>query len=323
MRKMVLKIFVLCLAMVLVMFSTGVGIAEDWPSRQVELVAPFNPGGSTDLSLRALAALLGDAIGGQVYVSNVAGSNGLTGTSYTLNKKPDGYTFVYLGTRPSLPEIHQSNAPYLSTDLRPVAQLVETAGGIVVRQETPWQTFDELVEFLKQNPGTKYTHTGRGNKWHLTSVMLDKEYGLKYVEVPFGGDAEAITALLRGEVNIGFISLTSAIPQQEAGKIRILAVMDDKRSVALPNTPILAETNYPVKNIISYIGLFCSAKVPDDIVKKMSDAVGECAKNPKLEEDVNKLGLNLVYRPYDEFAVLVEEMRDTIEPLWKEVGLYQ
>jgi tripartite-type tricarboxylate transporter receptor subunit TctC len=297
--------------------------AADWPARQVELVAPFNPGGSTDLSLRALAALLSDAIGGKVYVSNIAGSNGLTGTSYMLNKKPDGYTFVYLGTRPSLPEIHQSNSPYLSTDLRAVAQLVETAGGIVVRADTPWKTFEELVQYLQKNPKTKYTHTGRGNKWHLTSVMLDKAYGLNFTEVPFGGDAEAITAILRGEVGIGFISLTSAIPQQEAGKIRILAVMDDRRAVALPGTPILAETKYPVENIISYIGLFCARGVPDDIVKKMSDAVGKCAQVPRLEADLNKMGLNLVFRPYDQFAKLAEQMRSIIAPLWKEVGLYQ
>jgi tripartite-type tricarboxylate transporter receptor subunit TctC len=303
--------------------SLSAQTSVNWPVKQVELVAPFSPGGSTDLSLRALAALLSDAIGGKVYVSNIPGANGLTGTSYTLQKKPDGYTFVYLGTRPSLPEIHQSNSPYLSTQLRAVAQLVETAGGIVVRSDTPWKTFESLVEYLQKNPKTKYTHTGRGNKWHLTSVLLDKAYGLKFTEVPFGGDAEAITALLRGEVDIGFISLTTAIPQQEAGKIRILAVMDDKRAVALPNTPILTETKYPVVNIISYIGLFCDANVPDEIVKKMSDAVGKCAQVPKLKEDLNKLGLNLVYRPYDEFSKLAEQMRAIIAPLWKEVGLYQ
>lgn len=319
MRKfsLLLVVFFLCVFSLLAQSTTS------WPTKQVELVAPFNPGGSTDLSLRALAAVLSDAIGGKVYVSNIPGANGLTGTSYTLQKRPDGYTFVYLGTRPSLPEIHQSNSPYLSADLRAVAQLVETAGGVVVRSDTPWKSFEELIEYLQKNPKTKYTHTGRGNKWHLTSVLLDKAYGLKFTEVPFGGDAEAITAILRGEVDIGFISLTTAIPQQEAGKIRILAVMDDKRAVALPNTPILAETKYPVVNIISYIGLFCDAKVPDEIVKKMSDAVGKCAQIPKLKEEMNKFGLNLVYRPYDEFAKLAEQMSRIIAPLWKEVGLYQ
>jgi len=303
--------------------GTTCSATEDWPTKQIELVAPFNPGGSTDLSLRALASYLSDAVDGKVYVNNVPGSNGLTGTSYTLKKKPDGYTFVYLGTRPSIPEIHQSNTPYLSTDLRTVAQLVETAGGIVVREDTPWKTYEEFIEFLQKNPGTKYTHTGRGNKWHLTSVMLNNTYDLGLKEVPFGGDAEAITALLRDEVSVGFISLTTAIPQSEAGKIRILAIMDDKRAVAIPDVPILSETKYPVKNIISYIGLFCHKDVPDEIVKKMSDAVGQCVKIPKLEEDLNKLGLNLVYRPYDKFSVLVEDMRNIIAPLWKEVGLFQ
>lgn len=298
--------------------------ATDWPNKQIELVAPFSPGGSTDLSLRALANYLGEELGATVYVNNVEGANGVTGTSYTLNKEADGYTFVYIGTRPSLPEIHQSDSPYESTDLRAVAEMVETAGGIVVAADHPAATLEELMDYLKQNPGTKYAHTGRGNKWHLTSVLLDKAYDLGYVEVPYGGDADAVTALLRGDVDLAFISLTAAIPQQESGAIRILAVMDDKRAVALPDVPTLAETEYPVQNIVSYLGLYCAADVPDEIVQKMSDAVGTCCeKYPELEKSLNDLGLNMVYRPYDEFEQLREEMRNTIEPLWKEVGLYQ
>lgn len=343
MRKSLALIFILCIGLLLFaswtqhLATVSTDLNQDdvqnannnqntiaWPTKQIELVAPFSPGGSTDLSLRALANYLGEELGVTVYVNNVEGANGITGTSYTLNKIANGYTFVYIGTRPSLPEIHQSDSPYSSEQLRAVAELVETAGGIVVPANSPYTTLEELCDYLKQNPGVKYAHTGRGNKWHLTSVLMNQAYKLGYIEVPYGGDAEAVTALLRRDVNLGFISLTTAIPQQESGMLRILAVMDDKRAVALPDVPILAETAYPVQNIVSYIGLFCSVDVPDGIVKMMSDAVAACCKKyPELEKSLNNLGLNMVFRPYEKFETLREEMKNTIEPLWLEIGLYQ
>lgn len=296
----------------------------DWrPDGQVELVVPFGAGGSSDLSARALVPYLQEELGCSIYVNNLSGAGGLTGTSYALNKKADGYTLIWQGTRSVSPEVYQSNPPYTTADLKPIAELCETYSVVAVSKNSPFETMEDFVEYAKANQGLKYAHTGRGYKNHLTALVLDSTYGLGMTEVPYGGDADACTAVLRGDVDAGFISLTTAFTQYEAGKMKILAVCNGTRNEKIPDIPTLGETEYPIDDIVSYIGLFCSKDTPDEVVESLSRAVEKCTEDPGLKENIEGLGMNLAYRDHREFGELVNSINEVVAPIWKNAGLLE
>ncbi len=298
---------------------------EGWKTTgQIELVVPFSPGGSSDLSARALAPYLGEVLGCNIYINNISGASGLTGTAYALEKEPDGYTYVWLGTRAVSPEIYQSIAPYTTEDLAAIAEVTETFSVLAVPANSPFNTAEELFDYCKENPGVKYGHTGRGYKNHITALTMNSTYDLGMVEVPYSSDADACTALLRQEITMGFISLTTAAQQAEAGDLKILAILNENRSEDFPDIPTIGETKYAIPDIVSYIGLFCDVDVDDEIIQAMSDAVKTCFEEyPELTEDLAAIGQSAVYRDHDDFTTLITELNDVIEPVWKEAGLYE
>lgn len=300
------------------------GQDSDWrPDGQIELVVPFGAGGSSDLSARALVPYLQEELGCSIYVNNMSGAGGLTGTSYALNKKADGYTLVWNSTRCVSPEVYQSDPPYTTQDLQAIAELTETFSVIAVSKDSPFDTVEDLVQHAKENPGLKYAHTGRGYKNHLTALTLDSLYELGMTEVPYSGDADACTAVLRGDVSVGFISLTTAFTQYEAGNMKILAVCNGTRNDKIPDIPTLSETEYPVEDIVSYIGLFCAKDTPAEIVESLSRAVEKCMEAPGLHQDLEAIGQSPTYRNYEDFGALVDKVNGIVGPIWKDAGLLE
>lgn len=296
---------------------------DQFPNKQIEIVVPFDAGGASDLSIRTIAPYLEKELGQPVMVSNVAGANGLTGTQQVVNSAPDGYSLVWISTRPNLPEMYSPEPPYTSKDLRPVAECVETAGAIVVNADSDFNTVEDLIRHIRENPGIKYGHSGRGNKNHMTSVVLAGTYGLEMSDVPYSGDNDAITALLRKDVDFIFAGCMPSIPHVEAGKLRILAVLNEDRVNALPDIPTLKETEYPLDNIISYIGIFAPSGTPDEVVLKIEKAVCKAMENEELKQSLTELGLVPSYRSGEDFKEVIDGYFERISPLVKELGLYE
>ena len=169
----------------------------------------------------------------------------------------------------------------------------------------------------------KYAHTGRGYKNHITALTLDSTYSLGMVEVAYSGDADACTAVIRGDVDAGVISLTSAFSQYEGNNLKILAVCNSTRNDKIPGVPTLGETKYPIDDIVSYIGLFAAKDTPVEIVEALSKAVEACSQNGELQADLADLGQSLVYRNSEDFAGLIESLNGVIAPVWKEAGLLE
>lgn len=293
------------------------------PTQQIELVVPFGAGGSSDLSARALVPYLEKELGCSIFVNNVSGAGGLTGTMYALNKKPDGYTLMWEGTRSTSPEVYQLEAPYKTEDMVAIAELTETYSVLVVPADSQFNSYEELVEYAQQNPGLKYAHTGRGYKNHITALTIDSTYNLGMIEVPYSGDTDACTAVVRGDVDWGVISLTTGYAQFEGGNLKILAVCNSNRNEKIPDVPTLGETKYPVEDIVSYIGLFASKDTPAEIVETYSKAVGKCAENESLKADLASINQSLVYRDSTAFAELITSLNSVIAPVWEGAGLLE
>lgn len=321
------KTFALLLVLTFVLTAMAVpAFAEEYewkPDQQIELVVPFGAGGSSDLSARALVPYLEKELGCSIFVNNVSGASGLTGTMYALNKKADGYTLVWEGTRSTSPEVYQLEAPYTTEDLIPIAELTETYSVFVVPASSPFNTYEEFIEYAQANPGMKYAHTGRGYKNHITALTIDSTYNLGMIEVPYSGDTDACTAVVRGDVDAGVISLTTGYAQYEGGNLKILAVCNSTRNEKIPDIPTLGETKYPVEDIVSYIGLFAAKDTPAEVVGAISKAVGACAQDPGLKADLDNINQSLVYRDSAAFGELIVSLNSVIAPVWEAAGLLE
>ena len=327
----------LCVALTLSIFSgcnrtttspggsgSGNESGIDYPKGTVTVIVPFDPGGSSDLSCRAIMSRLETIIGKPIKVDNIAGANGLTGTTSMVKSDPDGYTLAWLASRTNLPEMYSANPPYTSEDLVAISEGVVTPGAVVVRSDSGIDTFDELIDYIKANPGIKYGHSGRGNNTHLSAVLLANTYDLDLVDVPFDGDTNAVLALLRGDVMFTFCAANTVVQQVEAGEVKVLAVQAGERISMYPDIPLFQETNYPIPGIASYIGLFAPAGTPDEVIEFLDESMAVVMQDEELNKALVDLGFTVEYKNREDFQTeTIDVFYDEISPIIKESGLYE
>lgn len=307
--------------------SAGTGAPDgalDFPKGTITVIVPFDPGGSSDLSCRAIMSKMEKVIGQPIKVDNIAGANGLTGATSMVKSDPDGYTLAWLASRTNMPEMYSATPPFTSDDMVAISEGVITPGAVVVRSDAGIDTFDELIEYIKANPGTKYGHSGRGNNTHLSAVLLDNTHDLGLVDVPFEGDQNAALALLRGDVMFVFCAANTVVQQVEAGEVKVLAVQAGERIPMYPDIPLFQETNYPIPGIASYIGLFAPAGTPDEIIEFLDKAMEETMKDEELVQTLVDLGFTIEYKNHVDFQKeTIDVFYDEISPIIKESGLYE
>jgi tripartite-type tricarboxylate transporter receptor subunit TctC len=241
--------------------------AQDYPNRLIRVVVPWPPGGAIDAVARIVTLKLPERLGQQVIVDNRAGANGFIGTTAVAKSAPDGYTLLFadVGTISISPAM-RADTPYNSLkDFAPITQVVSSPFALVVHPGVPAKTLQELVAYVKARPGKlTYGSFGHGSISHLAAAMLlSVEPGLDILHVPFKGAAPAITELIAGRIDVLFITVSSAVPQIEGGKMRGLAVTTLKRSNLLPNLPAINEV-YPGYEVNSWYGMLAPAGTPKD-----------------------------------------------------------
>ena len=295
-----------------------------YPKGIVTVIVPFNPGGSSDLSCRAIMSKMEKIIGQPIKVDNIAGANGLTGTTSMVKSKADGYTLAWLASRTNMPEMYSAKPPYESKDMVAISEGVVTPGAVVVRADAGINTFDELIEYIKAHPGTKYGHSGRGNNTHLSAVLLDKTYNLGLVDVPYEGDTNAALALLRGDVMFTFCAANTVVQQVESGEVKVLAVQAGERIAMYPDVPLFQETNYPIPGIASYIGLFAPAGTPNEVIQILDKAMEQAMQDKELVDTLVKLGFTVEYKNAADFQKdTIDVFYNEISPIIKDCGLYE
>ncbi len=217
-----------------------------FPSRTIRLVAPHAPGGNSDTFGRILAQKLGERIGQQVVVENRSGAGGMVGSALVSKAAPDGYTLLVAdnGTHAIAPTLYGSKLSYdVFKDFTPIMVAATFPTVIMIHPSVPAQTPEEFVALVKSQPGKlTYSSAGTGNGSHLTiELFRTAAGGLDMVHVPYKGGAPAVQALLSGEVQMTAVSVNTALPHIQAGKVRALGVASSKRSPAMPDVPTFAE----------------------------------------------------------------------------------
>lgn len=301
---------------------TGLAAAAEWPSRPVTMIVPVPPGGSTDMGARLLAQYLEKELKQPFAVVNKTGAAGTVGGYAVASAKPDGYTLGYLAGTGACPEPYTYffSAPYTSNDIRPIARVHVPIITVAVNGDAPWNTLKDLVEHAKKNPGMKFGHLGKSTTQYVVMTTVVKGAGLKMVDVPYDGDATMIPAILGGHIPVGTPVLYVIKSLIDAKKIKVLAVALDKRAASAPNIPTLAEQGYKTP-YGAFLGLYGPKNLPDDIAKKINDAVAKTAADKEFLAKNDAMDMPVVYQGGAEFQKFFAQYKINVQNFLTEQGL--
>lgn len=261
--------------------------AEEWPSRILRIVVPFGPGSTPDAAARLLADRLEPRLGQRVIVENKAGASGNLGTDAVAKAEPDGYTLGVSIVGPLvLNTLLFPSMPYdPARDLLPISILGGQPSVLVVNPDLPARNVAELLALLRADPD-RYTFAsiGIGSLSHLAMEAILMKSGVHVAHIPFSGSPAAVTALIRGDVQLSVLPAGGAMPLVEDGKLRALAVTLPERSPLLPDLPTLRESGIEGVEADAWIGLVAPSRLPPAIAGRLGAAVREALAEPGMKE---------------------------------------
>jgi tripartite-type tricarboxylate transporter receptor subunit TctC len=260
--------------------------AQDWPTKPVKIVVPFGPGSTPDIVARLIADHLQQKLGQPFVIENKPGASGNTGTDAVAKAPPDGSTIgVSIGGPLAINTLLFSKLPYEpAKDLAPITQLVSMPSALAVNAKLNVNTVAELVALLKREPGKyNFASIGNGSLSHLAMEAVALKSGAKLVHVPYPGSPAAMTAILRGDVQMGCLPAIAVTPHTASGTVKILAVSTAKRSPYLPDVPTLKESGIDVE-ADAWMGMIAPARTPAAIIATIQREVAEALRQPSIRE---------------------------------------
>ena len=286
--------------------------AQEWPARPVRIVVPFAAGATPDIIMRLIGEWLQAKSKQSFVVENRPGASGNPGTDVVAKAAPDGTTVGISLLGPlGLNTLLFAKMPYDPfTDLALVTRLTDQPSVLAVNADVPARTTAELVALLKREPGKfNYGSIGNGSLSHLAMEAIAIKSGTKLVHIPYGSSPQAVTALIRGDVQMACLPAISVVSQAHTGKIRLLAVTSPKRSPLLPDLPTLREAGIDVE-ANAWNGLIAPAKTPEPVIAAMAREVNEALRDPGIREKLNAQYMEPLGTSPAEFkAFLDAEMR--------------
>ena len=245
---------------------------DTYPSRVVKLIVPAAGGSTTDTIARLLADKLARSWSQSVIVENVAGGAMNIGAERVAKAAPDGYTMMVSPPSPiSINQLLYHDIDYDPRKFVAVALLAKIPNALVVRNDLPAKSVEELIAYAKANPGKlTYASQGAGSTAHLSASQLEVLAGIKMVHVPYRGALPALNDVIAGHIDMFFDTLTTSVPQWRAGKVRILAVAGAERSPDVPELPTVAEAGVPGFRSITWFALVAPPGTPAAVVDKVN-----------------------------------------------------
>lgn len=245
--------------------------AQPYPAKPVRIIVPIAPGGGQDLVARMIGQKLTLALGQPVVIDNRPGAGGIIGTNLAAKSPPDGYTLVLVAASFTAQPSLYTKLPYDPlSDLVPITQLGGQPYLLVINRAVPAKTAKDFIALAKSGKDkVSYGSTGNGEISYLAMELLKTLAGFDALHVPYKGAAPALTALLSGEVDAFFPTITSGLPHVRSGKVRALAVTSLKRAALLPDVPTVAESGFPEYEVSGWYGLLAPVGTPDEIIAKI------------------------------------------------------
>ncbi len=268
--------------------------AQDYPSRQITLIAPWPAGGAVDAICRAVAPHLSERLGKSVVVENRPGAGSVIGTAAGAKASPDGYTMVMAGSG----SLAISATMYKKLPYDPVKDFIPIALGgkipfvLVVTPSLPVHSVAELVTYAKANPGKlSFASGGPGSPHHLYGELLKSMTGIEMTHVPYKGSAPALTDVIAGHVPLLFSDTVPSLPQIREGKVRALGVSTAVRVPSAPDIPTIAEAGVPGFDAAGWGVFAVPAGTPPAVVGKLKAALHAVLALPDVQQQIIKLGM--------------------------------
>ncbi|MFC7734603.1 Bug family tripartite tricarboxylate transporter substrate binding protein [Roseomonas sp. GCM10028921] len=297
----------------------SLGHAQSWPARPLRLIVAYPPGGAVDLAGRLIAEALSARLGQPVVVENRTGGGGTIGTAAVVNAAPDGYTLGASAVNSlAINQYLYRNLPYdPEKDLIPVSLGWEAPLVVVVPADhVPARTLPEFIAWAKgRRDGVAFGSSGVGTTVHLSGEMLCRRTGIQGTHVPFRGGADALTGMLRGDIQLVVDNLPTALSNLRGGKLHALAVTSAERSSDLPEVPTIAEAGIPDFIVTSWGAVTVPAGTPAAVVQRLSDAMRDAAADPAVQRRFRPTGNRLLgTTPREAMARAARE-----RPMWEQL----
>jgi tripartite-type tricarboxylate transporter receptor subunit TctC len=281
---------------------------NDWPSRPVKIVSPYGAGGPNDISARLLGKDLEQRLSQAFVVENKAGAGTLVANEFVANAAPDGYTLLYAAAPYATLEALNRKLSYdPRKDLQPVAMTATVPLFLVVNTKSPANSAQELIAHGKSRPdGLTFGSPGNGSLPHLAAELLLRAASVKGIVIQYRGDVAANTDLLAGRIDATLTAITTALPHIQSGDFKVLGVAANSRSEIYPQAQPLPEQGFTDVVASGWYGFMAPAGVPKTIVDRLDTQINLALRDPKMKQELLKLGMEADGRSAGEFGKFIE-----------------
>jgi tripartite-type tricarboxylate transporter receptor subunit TctC len=278
-----------------------------YPQRNVLMVVPYSPGTGADIAARTLAPRLTERLKFSVVIDNRAGATGIIGSDFVAKAAPDGHVLLMTATSFATTPALTPKLPFDPVkSFAPVVQIAASQLTLVVHPQLPVKSVRDFIQLAKSRPGQLlYASPGNGGPQHLVTELIKLETGIDIVHVPYRGAGAAITDLIGGHVQAMVSALQTISPQVRAGKLRMLAVMGEKRVVAFPEVPTMKEQGLPALVVETWYGLFAPAGTPPAVVAQLNADLNALLQQPEVRDSLARQDLNAVGGSPERFGDMV------------------
>jgi tripartite-type tricarboxylate transporter receptor subunit TctC len=308
-----------CMVAAICAITAGAAWCAEYPIKPVRVFVPYGPGGVGDVTMRLVADRLSQDLKQQFVIENRPGAGGIVNMTEVLRARPDGYTLGEMGNGQAISVSLFQSLPYnLLTDFQPISVTASFEMLLAVPDKSPYKSLKDLVEMARKNPvKISLGAINPGSTQNLSAHLFQQVTGAKYTIVPYRTTPDLVTALLRGDVDLGFDFYAGLTSQIGPGKIRIIATSGEQRDPLLKDVPTAKESGFADYVVTSWNGLGASAKVPADIINSLSAAVNRALSDPGLKQKAINLGIDASgstpQQMHNRLAADVSKWRNVIE----------
>jgi tripartite-type tricarboxylate transporter receptor subunit TctC len=298
--------------------------AQQYPTRPVRMVIPFTVGSAADIIARAMEPQMKERLGQPIVIDNRGGAGGNIAAEITAKAAADGYTVMMatIGTHAINHSLYRKLSFHPVRDFTPIALVGESPNVLVTTTRIQAATVKEFIAIAKAKSGQlNYGSSGAGTTVHLSGELLNTMAGVKTVHVPFKGAAEALTALLGGQVDFMFASLSSAIPHVKAGKLKAYAVTGTQRSPSIPDLPTMSEAALPGFSAAAWFGVVAPAGIPKNAVARLEKVTLAALETKEVKDRLFASGVELRPGTSGELGALIKSEIEKWARIVKESGV--
>jgi tripartite-type tricarboxylate transporter receptor subunit TctC len=295
-----------------------------YPERPITMIVPWGAGGGTDATARIVSSLLERTLGQPINVVNRTGGSGVVGHQAIASSSPDGYTLGIATVEIGM--MHWQGLTQLTyADYTPLALMNEDPAGLQVSKDSPYNSAKDLLEAIRAKPGTmKASGTGQGGIWHLALAGMLQEADIApqaVAWVPSQGAAPGLQDLVAGGVQIAPCSIPEARSLIDAGRVKSLAIMAEKRNPLFPDIPTLKEQTGIDWTMAAWRGIVAPKGLPDEIAQKLTTALKQVYDSAEFKDFMSQRGFGMIYASGEQFGTFMSESNDSLGKVMKAVGI--